>query len=148
MSDGRRNSSFMPHIVGREIAGLIMDTMGTCLLYFSTGCLNTRQHYTYNTLHGIYIHTRVLLSQYKTALHVQHPIRNLQALACARRTSIFTYSSSTNRGSHDVYPQFGVFSSFLFVFRDYLAQFELCSIFLRSFWSIEFLTFSLVFSFS
>ena len=88
MSDGRRNSSFILHIVGRETAG-----------------------------HKIYGHYRhyiatcsYLLSQHKTAQHVQHPTRNLHTRACARRTSIYTYSSS--RRSHAFRDSFIVFTRF------------------------------------
>ena len=77
MSDGRRNSSFMPHIDGWEIVGVMDTTVWTpyCYIFlpvvshktalhvqdptrnlqymhFSICSLNTRQHYTYN------IHTR------------------------------------------------------------------------------------------
>ena len=164
-------------------------TLKTWLLYFSTCCLNTRQHYTYNTLHETYIHTRacalflpVLLSQHKTALHVQYPTQNLHTRASAlvlpvvstqdstlhetcidtrasaRGTSIYTYSSRINSScygpasfkslslhSHDVYPQFCDFLSFLFVFCDYLAQFEIFPIFLGSFCRSKFSIFSPIF---
>ena len=61
-SDGR-NSSFMPHIVGREVAGLIMDTMVIVVFFY------------------------VLSQKHKTALHVQHPTRNLHTYTCVRTFS-------------------------------------------------------------
>ena len=117
MSDGRRNSSFMPHFVGREIAGLTLRTLLwtlICAAFFyllsqpKTAlhvqrttpyakltyilvrvqlsclfcCLNTRQHYTLNTLHERYIHVRE---------HNPHPLtRTAVVVAVTEFTPHFT----------------------------------------------------------
>ena len=97
----------MPDVVGREIAGLIIWTLWTLncavLLYF----------------------------QHKTALHVQHPTRNLQhTRGCARCLR----------------PILRFFClSFLLVFCDYLPQFELFPFFFGSFGRSIFAFFRLFF---
>ena len=87
----------------------------TCCISLPTCCLSTRQHYTYNTLHETYIHTYIhvrvhffyLLSQHKTAHYTHNTLHEtyINTHACARRTSIYTYNSSSS-SSRNVSSQF------------------------------------------
>ena len=109
MSDGR-NSSFMPYIVGREIAGLIMDNMDTELLYFPTCCLKTHktalhvQHPTNarNFIQHVRIHFFYIICWLNTRKYYTYNIlheTHIHIRACARRTSLCIFSISN---SHDV----------------------------------------------
>ena len=97
----QRHFSFMPHVVGREITGFIVDTMDTYLpaVFLYQPVVSAQDSTTLTTLYTklTYIHTYtcvctflpVLFSQHKTAPHViQHFARKLQTYihtrACAR----------------------------------------------------------------
>ena len=101
MSDGRRNSSFMPHIVGRKVADLIIYIYG--------------QYGHLLELIAVFLY---LLSRHKTALHVQHPTRNLHTYTYVRAhvEHHFSRTAAVSSGSHDISPKFCFFFHRFYLF--------------------------------